>query len=161
MYVSSRFLLAVLFATAIAGCHRPGPRISPAAAAPPSVGLAEALASSLEVGMPENNVQRFLNGHGVPCHMSLGCSHSWTRFGELTNGCNLALEMLPTGFLGGGRLQAAYIQSNGVNIAQLSSEFTADHRPCTMKSTHSLSRKMAGVGEKAPLGGPISVPTKS
>ncbi len=68
--------------------------------------------------MSEKEAVGFLSEHGIPCYMSIGCSHSWTRFGELTNGCSLALDIEP-GFLGWGWLKAAYIQSNGVNIAQI------------------------------------------
>ncbi len=97
------------------GCGGTGP-----AAVTAKAGLAEAvaLAPELRVGMSEREAQRVLTKHGIPCYMSLGCSHSWTRFGELTNQCSLGLDMEP-GLLGGGRLKAAYIQSNGVNIVYL------------------------------------------
>ncbi len=98
-----------------AGCGRTGP-----VAVTPRVGSAEALALApeLRVGTSERTAERILTEHGIPCYISLGCSHSWTRFGELTNQCSLALEMEP-GLFGAGRLKAAHIQSNGANIAQL------------------------------------------
>jgi hypothetical protein len=104
--------LLLLMAT---GCGRTRPAV-----VPPSVGAAEAVAVApeLRVGMSEREAQRILNKHGIPCYISLGCSHSWTCFGELTNQCSLALEMEP-GLFGVGRLKAAYIQSNGVNIVSL------------------------------------------
>ena len=92
-----------------------------AAGATPKVGSAQALALApeLRVGMSERNVKRILTEHGITCYISLGCSHSWTCFGELTNQCSLALEMEPGSF-GIGHLTAAYIQRDGANIAQLS-----------------------------------------
>lgn len=106
--------MALLLSVA-AGCSRSAPVV-----VTPRVGSAEALALApeLRAGMSEKKAVRILSAHGIPCYISLGCSHSWTRFGELTNECSLALEMEP-GVFGVGRLQAAYIQSNGVNIAQL------------------------------------------
>lgn len=113
----SRFHIVwmVLLLLTVAGCGR-----SRSALVAPKAGSAEAvaLAPELRVGMSEKQAQRILSKHGIPCYISLGCSHSWTRFGELTNQCSLALEM-EAGSFGGGRLKAAYIQSNGVNIAQL------------------------------------------
>ncbi len=107
--------MALLLVVVAGGCGRSGP-----VAVTPRVGSAEAMAIApeLRVGMSEKKAERLLTEHGIPCYMSLGCSHSWTRFGELTNQCSLALEMEP-GLFGAGRLKAAYIQSNGVNIAQL------------------------------------------
>jgi hypothetical protein len=86
----------------------------------PKLGPTEALALApeLRMGMPEKRAERILTEHGIRCDVSLGCSHSWTRFGALTNQCSLALEMEP-GLFGVGHLKAAYIQSNGLNIAQL------------------------------------------
>jgi hypothetical protein len=87
----------------------------------PRAGSAEALALAplLWVGMSENKAAQVLTDHDIPCpSIRVGCSHGWGRFGELTNKCSLALFMEP-GLFGAGRLKAAYVQSNGVNVAQL------------------------------------------
>ena len=116
MHPRFEILLTALLVATATGCGRTSP-----AAVTRSLGSTEALAlaAHLQIGMSEKRAARFLNEHGIPCYMSLGCSHGWTRFGELTNGCSLALDMEPTGFFGGGQLKAAYIQSNGINIAQV------------------------------------------
>src|SRR5437588_345078 len=115
MHDRLKILSMALLLLVVAGCGRSRP-----AAVTPRVGSAEALALApkLRIGMAEKKAERVLTDHGMPCYMSLGCSHSWTRFGELTNQCSLALEMEP-GLFGAGRLKSAYIQSNGVNIALL------------------------------------------
>ena len=83
-----------------------------------------AIASRLAVGMREEDADRLLQAQGIPGGISIGCSHGWTHFYQLTNGCSLGLDISPnresaSGEWTDGQLRAAYIQSNGVHIVSI------------------------------------------
>jgi hypothetical protein len=121
MYGIFRILLVAILAGILGGWSASDSQNRPATPTSPTVGATEAvfIASHLKIGISEKNVQQVMKAKGIPCLISMGCSHSWTSFGELTNGCCLALEMLPTGLFGAGQLTAAHIQSNGVKTVQI------------------------------------------
>ena len=74
--------------------------------------------------MREEAADKLLRQHGLQGGLSLGCSHGWSRFYTLTNGCSLGLDIRPkranpSGAWSDGLLRAAFIQSNGVNIVSI------------------------------------------
>jgi hypothetical protein len=84
-----------------------------------------AVASGLRLAMRDKDAVTYLERAGLTSGMSMGCSHEWTTFYTLTDGCSLGLQIAPLqaradGAWANGRLNAAFIQSNGSNILSIS-----------------------------------------
>lgn len=90
------------------------------------IGQAEAIkvASHLTNGMREEDAKRYLEQHGLGWNLSVGDSFGWSVFFPLTNGGSLGLDIKPRRFRADGEwrdglLEAAFIQSNCVNIVSI------------------------------------------
>jgi hypothetical protein len=85
------------------------------------------IASRFHIGMWEEDVTKILQTNGINYAISVGANSGWTRGYGLSDGFCLALNYtaraFPTngGWWGGnGLLQAASIQSNGVDVFSIS-----------------------------------------
>lgn len=90
------------------------------------IGQAQAfqLASRLKVGMREEEANQYLERNGLGWSISAGSSFGWFNNFQLTNGCSLILDIKPKKFRADGEwrdglLQAAFIYSNSVQIADI------------------------------------------
>jgi len=83
------------------------------------------LVSHLRLGMAEEDAARIMEEkNGLTVGGRVGCSHGWTRFYLLSNGCCLDLEMEPgkaraDGVWADGRLISASIQCNCVKVLSI------------------------------------------
>lgn len=78
------------------------------------------IASQLSVGMRQEDATKLLTQNGLTNSINLGSGFSWTLFYGLADGSSLGLSMRssrpqPPKRVNG-LLEAAFIQSNGVNI---------------------------------------------
>ncbi len=82
------------------------------------------IASKLTFGMREDDATKYLVHHGFKDGLSAGDSFGWSHFFPLSRGCSLGLDIKPKRFRPDGAwrdglLQAAHIQSNGINIVSI------------------------------------------
>jgi len=109
-----------LIIPALAGCD--GPRKVPVSNLGPQAAIV--LASHLRAGTREEYATPYLEQHGLKAGMKLGDSFGWSQFFPLTAHCSLGLDFRPKAFKTDGEwtdglLNAAYIQSNLVNIVYI------------------------------------------
>lgn len=90
------------------------------------IGQAQAvkLASQLKIGMQEEVAKEYFRTNGLQWSIGDGSSFGWFDNFRLTNGCNLILDIKPKtiradGAWKDGLLQAAFVYSNGVKIADI------------------------------------------
>ena len=81
------------------------------------------LATHLKVGMREEDVGAFLATNKLYSTISVGDNFGWDAVYDLTNHCSLHLRYTArayrTNWGGNGRLDSAFIQSNGVSIVSI------------------------------------------